>query len=189
MNKTGEGGIALLAIDLQQDFLAGNARMPVARNQVEGILSAANRLLVLAGEMGWTVAYIVNEFSPWDFPANLFRRHAAISGRPGSGIDPRVVMVEGLRFAKSKGDAFSNPDLTAFLNSRGIARVVLMGVFAAGCIWRTALGALRRGFAPVVVADAVASANDMRRTATLEKMRRRGVAIVSAEDLTGVTKS
>ena len=71
MNKTGEGGIALLAIDLQQDFLAGNARMPVARNQVEGILSAANRLLVLAGEMGWTVAYIVNEFSPWDFPEKV----------------------------------------------------------------------------------------------------------------------
>ena len=172
-----------MAIDLQYDFLADKGRMPVARNQVAGILNAANRLLVLAGEMGWTVAYVVNEFSPWDFPANLFRRHAAVRGRPGSDIDPRVVMAEGRRFVKTKGDAFSNPDLTAFLNSRGIARVVLTGVFAEGCIWRTALGALRQGFAPVVVADAVASANDMRRSAALEKMRRRGIAIVSAEDL------
>lgn len=184
MSGTGEGGIALLAIDLQNDFLADKGRMPVARNQVAGILSTANRLLVLAGVVGWTVAYVVNEFSPWDFPANLFRRHAAIRGRPGCGIDPRVAMVEGPRFAKTKGDAFSNPDLTAFLNSQGIARVFLLGVFAEGCIWRTALGALRQGFAAVVVADAVASASDMRRSAALEKMGRRGIAIVSAEDLT-----
>ncbi len=183
MNETGDGGIALLAIDLQYDFLADKGRMPVARDQVAGILNAANRLLVLAGEMGWTVAYVVNEFSPWDFPANLFRRHAAVRGHPGSDIDPRVVMVEGPCFSKTKGDAFSNPDLTAFLNSQGIARVALTGVFAEGCIWRTALGALRQGFAPVVVADAVASASDARRSAALEKMRRRGVAIVSAEDL------
>lgn len=184
MSKTGAEGIALLAIDLQNDFLADKGRMPVARNQVAGLLSAANRLLVFAGEMRWPVAYVVNEFSPWDFPANLFRRHAAISGRLGSGIDPRVVMVEGPRFAKTKGDAFSNSDLTAFLKSRGIARVILTGVFAEGCIWRTALGALRQGFAPVVVADAVASASDMRRSTALEKMRPRGIAIVSADDLT-----
>jgi nicotinamidase-related amidase len=64
MSGTGERGIALLAIDLQNDFLAGKGRMPVARNQVAGILSAANRLLVLAGEMGWTVAYVVKTIGP-----------------------------------------------------------------------------------------------------------------------------
>ena len=71
MNETGAGGIALLAIDLQNDFLADKGRMPVARNQVAGLLSAANRLLVFAGEMRWPVAYVVNEFSPWDFPEKV----------------------------------------------------------------------------------------------------------------------
>ncbi len=174
---------ALLAIDLQNDFLGTDGRMPVAKSQVPGLLKMTNRLLVNANEKRWSVVYIVNEFSPWDFPANLFRHNAAIRGRAGADIDRRVVKVQGVWYTKSKGDAFSNPDLAPFLNAQNIGKVILTGVFAEGCIWRTARGALRNGFTPVIVADAVASASDARRTAALEKMSRRGLSVVTARDL------
>ncbi|MEI8393843.1 MAG: cysteine hydrolase [Rhodospirillaceae bacterium] len=174
---------ALLAIDLQNDFLDVRGRMPVDTSQVSGLLKATNRLLVRVNEKRWPIIYVVSEFSPWDYPANLFRNHAAIRGNPGAEIDRRVVKVQGERFSKSKENAFSNPELTAYLISQGVSDVVLIGAFAEGCVWRTAKGALREGFEPMIVSDAVASGSDRRRTSALEKMNRYGLSIVTAKDL------
>lgn len=171
---------ALLLLDLQRDFLAGDGRMPVAQGQVAGLLCAVNRLAESSREIGWPVIRIRNEFSPWDFPANLFRRNAAIRGRPGAEDDPRVVVAADHRFCKSRADAFSNPQMEAFLRSAKADTVVIAGVFAEGCVSATAKGARRAGFRPVVVADAVAGANDRKVETALERLRRTGISVVTA---------
>jgi nicotinamidase-related amidase len=181
MSESREDHTALLAVDLQFDFLADRGRMRVARRQVNGLVTNANRLIALAGERGWPVVYVVNEFPRWNVPVNLIRRFAAVKGSPGAELDPRIAQVEGPRIPKWTGNGFANPELTKFLKSKGITKVVLAGVYTEACVLRTALGARAKGFNPVVVADAVASASNVQRSAGLGIMRLCGIDAVTTD--------
>ena len=175
---------ALLLLDLQRDFLAPDGRLRVAQDEVDGLLTRTNRLASIFVGDGGIVTYIVNEFSPWDFAANLFRRNAAIRGTLGAELDPRVRIVSPHRFSKHAGDAFSNPELSAFLHRHGVRDVFVAGVFAEACVSRTALGALRHGFQAHVVADAVAGVSPRAVEAALRRLKSRGIAMAATATVT-----
>ena len=54
---------------------------------------------------------------------------------------------------KSASDAFDGTPLALRLRARGVERVVLAGLQSEFCIRATALGAIERGFAVVLVSD------------------------------------
>jgi nicotinamidase-related amidase len=105
-----EPGKALLVLDIQKDFTAEGARMPVNPDQVEGMLSAINDVAAQFEKSGDTVVYIRNVF-PRNEIGNLFRRSAAVVGSPGVEFDERLTRVSDLVFDKSRPDAFSNAGL------------------------------------------------------------------------------
>jgi maleamate amidohydrolase len=175
--------VALLVIDLQKDFLERRGRLPVAEAQVTPLLSATNRLVEKAGPLGVEVVYVENHFRRGDVLGNWLRHGAAVEDDAGAAPDPRVRRVDGHRFAKAQGDAFSNPDLDAYLRSRSIDHLVLAGVFADACIRLTAEGAMNRGYKVNVVSDAVAAATDGRRDRALEALRREGAELTDSEQL------
>ncbi|MFI5340753.1 MAG: cysteine hydrolase family protein [Candidatus Methylomirabilales bacterium] len=178
----GEGAArtALLVLDFQVDFLQPGGRLPVAQDQVPGMLEAANRVIRAADARGMEVIYIGNEFSPWDIPANWFRGSAAVRGQPGARLDDRLIVINDQYFPKRRGNAFSNPRLDEFLQSREVRHVILAGVYANACVEFTAMGAIRRGYRVTVLRDAVAAANDRRRGAALQRMRRRSIEIADS---------
>jgi nicotinamidase-related amidase len=186
---TRETATALLLLDLQRDFLKSDGRLPVAREAVDGLLANVNRLATHFAGQGGLVIYVLNEFSPWDFPANLFRRHAALRGRPGAELDPRVQVMSERRFPKAAGDAFSNPQLSPFLRENGVGKVLVAGVFAEACVTRTVSGARRLGFVPIVIADAVAGASRAKTEAALRRMRERGIVSTTSGELLSATPS
>ena len=126
------------------------------------------------------VIYIGNEFSRWNLPANWFRNNAAVRDQPGTRLDERVIVINDQYFPKRRGDAFSNPRLGEFLQTRQVRHVILAGVFANACVHFTAMGALRRGYRVTVLCDAVAAANAGKRDAALQRMQRRGVEIANS---------
>lgn len=184
--QRGAARTALLLLDLQVDFLQPNGRLPVAQDQVPGMLEATNRAIRAAGAREMEVIYIGNEFSRWDIPANWFRNYAAIRDQPGTRIDERVLVINDRYFPKCRGNAFSNPRLGEFLQSRNVRHVILAGVYANACVQFTALGALRQGYRVTVLRDAVAAANGRKRETALQRMQRRGVEIA---DSSGVASS
>jgi len=174
---------ALLILDLQKDFLQPGGKLPVAQEQVPGMLEATNRTIKAADARGMEVIYIGNEFSPWDIPANWFRNSAAIRGQPGTRIDDRVLVINKQYFPKCRGNAFSNPRLVEFLRSRNVRDVILTGVYANTCVQFTAIGALRLGYRVTVLRDAVAAANPRKREVALERMQRRGIEILDSSSI------
>jgi maleamate amidohydrolase len=174
---------AVLAVDLQRDFLADDARMPIARAQVEPLLRASNAVLDAAHERGWPVVTIGNEFPPGDWLRNLVRRGAAIRGTAGAAIDPRVHPVSDAYFPKDRRDAFTNPALDAWLRDKQVGHVVVLGVMANACVRATVLGARNRGYRVAVVRDAVGAPTDGARETALARMAGAGVEVVSAGDL------
>lgn len=174
---------AVLVLDLQRDFLAADARMPIARNQVDGVLAASNAVIGAAAESGAKVVYVANQFSPSDVVANLFRRSAALRGSRGAALDPRVLEVEGEHFPKSARDAFTNPDLDAYLRRERVSRLVVLGVFADACVRGTILGALNRGYAVTVVREGVGASSDSSCASALAAYAKAGATVAAVDDV------
>jgi nicotinamidase-related amidase len=175
---------ALLLVDFQFDFLSPQGRLPVDAQQARAMLVVANRLIEASPRLGYEVAYVGNEFAPRDFPANWFRRNAAIRGTPGAALDPALRRVPGAPyFPKGHSDAFSNPGLEGFLDSHAVGRLIVAGAHADACVLRTALSALRRGYQVAVPEDAVAAASGSRRERALVRLRRAGARVLPADEL------
>jgi nicotinamidase-related amidase len=173
---------ALLLIDLQIDFLADDGRLPVGAANAERVISVANRMVALFEERCWPVIVIANQFKKSDVMGNFFRRNAAVEGSAGGEVDPRVMVRGTRRFSKAKSSAFTNPELSGYLKSAGIDRVVVCGVYAEGCVRATAFDALKTGLDAVVLWDGVASNRQAKYKWALSHMRKRGVQVVSLED-------
>jgi len=155
--------LALVVIDAQQGFLDAGGRLSIARSQVDGLIAATNRLVGGAPSLGVNIAFVTSE-SP-----------------PGGAIDGRIAQGASPVFAKSRADAFSNPELDRFLRSRSIDHLVLAGVFADRCVYYTAVGAMNRGYKVQVVADAIGAASDERREHAIRGLRQEGAEIIDSE--------
>jgi nicotinamidase-related amidase len=173
-------GTAFLVLDMQRDFLEDGGRLPVAGEQVASLLESVNALIEDAVAAGAPVIYVLNAFSPSDWLGNVFRHGAALEGSAGAELDPRLVVRGSVRFTKKRSDAFSNPELNAFLRERRIGQLIIAGVFADACVKATATAALRRGYRVTVPRDAVAAGSDGARLRALAAMDRMGARVADA---------
>lgn len=177
---TGGRAQALLLLDFQHDFLSDQGRMPVARNQVAPVIAAANAAITWAREAGIDIIAIGNEFRTGDWFMNLLRKNAAIAGSPGAAWDARVDIKGASYFPKTRGNAFSNPKLGAFLAEHHTEEIIMAGLYASACVTATAKGALAQGLKVRVLQEAVADSSDRAREIALTRLSRLGVT-VSAE--------
>jgi nicotinamidase-related amidase len=173
---------AVLALDLQRDFLEDGGRMPIARAQVEPLIAAANAIAAAATARARPVVLVGNEFPASQWILNVLRRHAAEAGSPGAATDPRVHLGESAYFPKTEGSAFTNPALEAYLRDAGIDELVVLGVFAGACVRATCLGAMERGFAVTLVREGVGAGSDGGRTRALASLGRAGARIASTDE-------
>src|SRR5271154_5102501 len=98
---------AILAMDLQLDFLDPRGRLPIARQQVDGVITTMNGAITWAARTGVPVIYVQNAFDLLDL-SNLTRNFSALQGSPGAAFDPRIVMLDQApRVTKKVPDAFS----------------------------------------------------------------------------------
>jgi maleamate amidohydrolase len=173
----------LFVMDVQKDFTEPNARMPVCQTQVEPMLSAINKLIEQANARDTEVIYIANEFEKNDWIANWFRNYAAVKGQPGAALDERLKIVNSLYSSKNKPDALTNPRLRELLSKMGTKHIIIVGLFAEGCVSATALSALRSGYKVSVIQDATAGKNDLSRDKAMTKLAQRGVTVCLSRDV------
>lgn len=173
---------ALLVMDMQRDFLAADARMPIAPEQVEPLLETVNELIERSAREGVLVVYIRNRFDRGD-PGNLFRNGAAVRGSEGAELDPRLLVVEGPVLDKKAPDAFSNRELDDLLAAARVNDVTITGVFADQCCYYTALAALNRGYAVRYHAGAVGAANAGNIAKAAASLEKKGAVIIGASAL------
>ncbi len=155
--------VALVLVDLEKEFLDPGGPRAVAPSQVAPMLAAANRLVENARSLGVELVYVE-------------------SGAPPDGeLHPRLRHPSGPVFRKDRADAFSNPELDRFLQSRAVDHLLLAGSFAERSVYYTAEGAMNRGYKVQVVRDAVAGGSDERRANALAALERKGVELIDSE--------
>lgn len=170
---------ALVVLDIQEAYSGANAR-PVTIPPATGMIATVNRLIDKAAPSGMEVAYIRQVFSN-----NLIVRLHGGSKRGKVIIDRRIKVINNNDFEKNRTDAFSNRQFEQFLIDKHVNELYLVGVDAAYCVYYTALGALNRGYKVTIIKDAVISRKNM--ADVLECYRRKGIAVITSEQLTGKT--
>ncbi|HEX4181734.1 MAG TPA: cysteine hydrolase family protein [Caulobacteraceae bacterium] len=135
---------AIIVIDLQTAMLDGVHFPPL--HDHERLIDNTNRLTAWARTTGAPVAYVRHDGDPGE---------AIERGATGWPIHPAVAPVEGEPiFEKTVGDAFAETNLAGWLRGRGIDEVILLGAQTDQCVNATCHGALERGFAVTIAADA-----------------------------------
>ena len=135
-----------------------------------------NRLIERAAEAGVEVVYIRQVFSN-----NLFVRLHGGRQQGRVVIDRRIKVINSNDFEKNRTDAFSSRLFEQLLIDRHVDELYLVGVDAAYCVYSTALGALQRGYRVNVISDAVRSRKAL--AEVLERFRRKGIAVVTSDEL------
>jgi len=173
----------LLVLDMQNDFLRPDGKMPIAPGQAAGILNAVNGLLAFVAQNNIEAVYIGNEFNKSDRVANWFRNNAALAGTEGARLVDGLKIINQNYFAKHHPDAFANPDFDRYLREKEITRLAITGVFADQCVMSTVKGALQRGYAVYAVSDGLGAKSDKKLATALDKLADLGVSVLTASQL------
>ncbi len=123
-----------MILDIQNDYFTDQARMPVAKQQIEATLNGINDLIKRAEKSNVPIIYIKNEFERTQLLSNLLRKFTTLKGSKGAELDERLLRAEGAYFSKIKADAFSSPSLITYLKNNGINELIITGVFIEGCV-------------------------------------------------------
>lgn len=132
----------ILIIDLQTGMFDGGP--PIHDGEV--LVARTRAVIAWARAAGRPVAFVRHDGKPGDGLA---------PGKPGWPVWPVLGQAEDEpTFSKRVGDAFSNPELVAWIEAQGADEVVLLGAQTDQCVAATVTGALAAGLKVTVVADA-----------------------------------
>ena len=164
----------VLLVDFQHDFVSSDGAWPARPELSDTTMAHAHALVLHAQGQGWPVVRVANAFHPWD-PGNLFRKGAAVRGRPGARWVLPDTVHQGPLFSKTRPDAFGSEELEAWFLERSPSVVWVAGYFAEGCMLSTAKSALRRGYTVVTNPSLMASGDSACWRRSWAKMRKAGV--------------
>jgi nicotinamidase-related amidase len=155
-------GATLLVVDVQERLAPAIAQAPEVVPRIIALIEKARGagLPILATEQ--------------------YSRGLGPTVAPLRGLLAHGEVVEKIHFAASREEGFCTA-----LTARGITRCLVVGMEAHVCVLQTALALLARGVAVTLVADAVASRDDLNRRLAVARLARAGAEITDSAALLG----
>ncbi|MBV8358363.1 MAG: isochorismatase family protein [Deltaproteobacteria bacterium] len=155
--------------------------MPVAQDQVGGLIKATNKMIAAMRQRPMPVIYTMNEFSPFQPVSDIGQNFSALRFDSGSVLDPRINYLGGVYFSNQEWNAFDNPQFDRHLQLIGAGHLVLAGTYPERSMLDTAREAKRRGYTVTVISDAIASSDAQRRDSALQALRGTGVEVTTSD--------
>ncbi len=185
---------AALLIDVQNDFVAENGffhRVGADIAIIQRAVSPLIRLIDRAREAGVLVVFVQAIYDPEHVSAPMRERNA----RRGIPVPRCITASWGADFygvrplssepvvIKHRYSAFTNPELKALLDRRGIRSLLLTGVSTDTCVESTARDFYFADYYVTLVADCCAAASKQDHTVALSRFDRDYGAVVNSADL------
>jgi nicotinamidase-related amidase len=185
VNVLSRDGVALLVVDIQNDYCAPGGAFDRAGHDLttaREMLPTVARLIGEARQRGSTVVFVQNTVDPEGRMRSALQRRRrqntagtadyVIDGTWGHRFAEPLEVAEGdLLMKKYASSAFVGTPLDQTLRAAGVNTVVVTGVVTWGCVMATAQSAAQT-YIPVVVSDCVAGYDEYLHEAALEMMRR-----------------
>jgi len=187
-----QDGDALIAVDLQNDFLPGGS---LAVPQGDAVVPALNRYVAAFAARALPV-FATRDWHPPDhcsFKAQggIWPPHCVAATRgaefaSGLALPPGAVVIS--KAATPEADAYSGfggTDLAARLRAGGVTRLFIGGLATDYCVLNTVRDALAAGFEVLLLADAIRAVdvNPEDGTRALGEMQQLGARAIRCEDL------
>jgi len=177
--------VALLVIDMQQDFLSPASPLFVAGGPA--IVQNVQRALKTAQSANESIVHVMRQHRATGIDVDQSRRVLfaemggfLVAGTPGAEELPQLAPAPwDFTVVKTRWSAFFATDLDALLRRLGTHRLILTGVQTPNCIRATANDALALDYATVVLSDATASQTDEIQLSNLRDMAAMGVEIMT----------
>lgn len=187
------GGIALIIIDMQRDFLEPGGFGEALGNDVsllQLIVPTVKRLLTAFRKHHLPICHTLEGHAPdlSDCPVSKLRRGKGLKigdnasmgrilvlGEPGNAIVPELAPEPGeFVISKPGKGAFYRTNLDILLHEQGITHLLFAGVTTEVCVQTTMREANDRGYECLLVENATASYFPKFKQATLEMIRAQG---------------
>lgn len=176
-------GVALAIVDMLNDFVAesGLLYFPKSRSVIRPIQAIKS---VFRG-LGAPVLYFNDAHPPDSKEFASWPAHCLV-GSSGGGIIQELSAESGdVILCKDSINCFQDGVAEKILRGLEVTRLYIVGVAVEYCVRSCALEAMRSGFSPCIIADAVAgvdlASGDVERA--LEEMRFAGVDFIDASAL------
>jgi nicotinamidase-related amidase len=177
--------VAVLVIDMQQDFLS-----PASPLFVEGgpaMVPNLQRALKAARSANESIVHVTRRHRATGIDVDQSRQALfaevggfLVAGTPGAEELPELAPAPwDFTIIKTRWSAFFATDLDALLRRLGTHTLILTGVQTPNCIRATANDALSLDYATTVLSDATASQTDEIQQSNLRDMAAMGVEIMT----------
>lgn len=150
---------AVLVIDMCRGITEPGHPLSIA---MDSEVTAIRDLLDLARRVGTPVVFTTVGYAPDGADGGVFVQkipllRTMVSGDPLTMVDPRLAPEPGdLVVEKKYPSAFAGTPVQAFLTSRGIDSLVVVGNSTSGCVRATVVDGISNGYRVVVPDDCVA---------------------------------
>lgn len=168
-------GRFLLVLDIQ-DFQKKNPQMD---SSVKEMINNVNSLLNYFNAEN--VIYIKSAMTAISITSKGF----SIDTVPVTDFDSTLNIVSSNIFIKTKGNAFTVPELTSFLESKKVRDIVLVGLMADKCIFDTAIGGIEKGYSVSIVPEGIVGTTVKKKDKAIKKMKDKEVKSLPIKSITG----
>ncbi|MVX67292.1 isochorismatase family protein [Clostridium chromiireducens] len=142
-------------------------------------LNKVNDSIDYAIRMNYKIIYVCQEFTIIEWPfAALVTGGRLLANKDGTELNRQLKIVDGKIFVKHQQDAFTSKEFSKYLVENEIDTIYLTGLDAATCVYRTALGGLKRKYKVNVVKDAIVTTNGILMKHIVKKYIKKGIGIV-----------
>lgn len=98
-------------------------------------------------------------------------------------FDKDLRIVNDRIFEKKEGDAFTVNELTAFLEQNNAKEIIITGLLAEKCVYKTSIGGLSRNYDIYLIPEAIGGKSDKSKEKSIEKLEKMGAKILTLSDL------
>lgn len=163
----------LIVMDMQEHFTNGTMTM----EQADSLIGSINEIIRLARPKMDVVFVRANVRV-----LNISLKGIHVESIEGQDLDPRLYRKKGdPEFVKDLPSAFTSKELSMYLDTHSIGRVYLTGLYIEQCLGASAEDGIERGYEMVIISEGAALKKERRRDRKLEKLRRKGVVVITTE--------
>jgi len=102
----------------------------------------------------------------------------SIDTLPILDLDHRLEIVSNHIFEKNKPDAFSNKELVEFLSMNHAEEIIVVGLMAEECLFKTALGGLKQDLDIFIVPEAIIGKTEKGKEKAIKRLWKKGVKVL-----------
>ncbi|ETT80720.1 isochorismatase family cysteine hydrolase [Viridibacillus sp. FSL R5-0477] len=167
---------ALLVTDIQNDTLGISEY-----GNTEPLMANINTAIKYANDSEMEIIYVKQEFMKNSLDL-LLSGGMYEADSDGADLYNELSVQSDNVFSKLRSDAFSSDHFENYLIENEIDTLYIVGADASGCVYKTALGGINRGYRVIVLDDSLFSVKENALNKMLVKYQTNGIEITNIKD-------